>query len=92
MLITSQTAESALSKVWGVRPLYIREGGTIPLTSYMEKMLCAPALLLPLGQASDAAHLHNERIRLENLKKGKDVVKEFFKNLQFNLVKETTQI
>jgi di- and tripeptidase len=76
-----KAAEAALRDVWNTQPLYIREGGTIPLTSYMERALNAPALLLPIGQASDSAHLHNERIRLENLKKGKDVFKKFFLNL-----------
>ena len=41
-----------------------------------------PTLHLPIGQASDRAHLSNERIRWENLVKGKHVFKEFLKNLE----------
>jgi len=31
----------------------------------------APAILIPLGQSSDSPHLANERIRRQNLVKGK---------------------
>ena len=39
--------------------------------------LGAPVVVLPLGQRSDRAHLTNERIRLLNLHRGKDVLKSF---------------
>lgn len=66
---------------WGMKPLYVREGGTIPVTPFLEKTLNAPALHLPIGQATDRAHLQNERLRLQNLLKGKNVLKAFFKQL-----------
>lgn len=56
-------------------PLFIREGGSIPAISFLEKEFNAPAAMFPMGQASDNAHLDNERIRVENLYKGKDVLK-----------------
>lgn len=49
--------------------LYIREGGSIPGIRFLEKEFAAPAAHLPCGQASDAAHLDNERLRLVNLYK-----------------------
>ena len=70
--------EESLEEVWKVKPIYTREGGTIPLTSYIEKNLNAPAIHFPLGQSSDAAHLSNERVRLENLILGKKSLKTFF--------------
>lgn len=70
-----------MEKVWGVRPSYIREGGTIPITRFLEDKLGASAVHLPLGQASDAAHLPNERMRLENLLKGKRVFQHFLTEL-----------
>lgn len=76
-----KAAERAIEKVWGVRPSYIREGGTIPITRYLEDKLGASAVHLPLGQASDAAHLPNERMRLENLIKGKQVFEHFIAEL-----------
>eukprot|EP00123_Amoebidium_parasiticum_P016955 comp23657_c0_seq1/m.40423 comp23657_c0_seq1/g.40423 ORF comp23657_c0_seq1/g.40423 comp23657_c0_seq1/m.40423 type:complete len:1229 (-) comp23657_c0_seq1:226-3912(-) len=75
------SAERAIQKVWGTKPLYVREGGTMAITSFLEKTLSAPALHLPLGQASDNAHLANERIRISNLRKGTDVMRELFVDL-----------
>lgn len=69
-----KAAERAIEHVWKQKPLYIREGGTIPIASFLERKLGACALHLPMGQNSDAAHLRDERIRIENLLKGKEVV------------------
>lgn len=71
-----RTLESAIMDVWSSstgkqasRPLYIREGGSIPTARFLEKEFGAPAAHLPCGQASDHAHLDNERLRLVNLYK-----------------------
>ena len=76
-----QIMSNAIEKVWGIKPMYVREGGTIRVTTYLENLLSAQALHFPMGQSSDRAHLDNERIRLENLMKGKDVLKEFLRQL-----------
>lgn len=68
-------AEQAIVEEWGQKPLYVREGGTMPMASVLEGILGAPALLIPMGQASDNCHLANERIRLTNLFKGKNVIR-----------------
>jgi len=70
--------ESAIYDEWGVQPLRIREGGSIPSIPFLEKEFGCPALHLPMGQSSDQAHLSNERISLNNLRKGKSVVERFF--------------
>jgi acetylornithine deacetylase/succinyl-diaminopimelate desuccinylase-like protein len=49
----------------------------MPVASALEKLLGAPAMLLPMGQSSDNCHLSNERIRRLNLLRGKNVVKKF---------------
>ena len=33
-----------------MQPLLVREGGTMPVASALEKLLGAPAILLPMGQ------------------------------------------
>ncbi|SMR50633.1 unnamed protein product [Zymoseptoria tritici ST99CH_1A5] len=63
------------------KPLYIREGGSIPAIRFLEKEFGAPAAHLPCGQASDSAHLDNERLRLVNLYKSKDIFKRVFRDL-----------
>jgi len=68
-------AERAVTAQWGQPPLFVREGGTMPVASALEKEMGAPALLIPFGQASDACHLANERIARANLLAGKNVIK-----------------
>ncbi|KAF2804547.1 glutathione degradosome [Mytilinidion resinicola] len=63
------------------KPLYIREGGSIPSIRFLEKEFGAPAAHLPCGQASDSAHLDNERLRLVNLYNSRRVFKRVFREL-----------
>ena len=63
------------------KPLYIREGGSIPAVRFLEKEFNAPAAHLPCGQATDAAHLDNERLRVENLVRGRHVFRLVFGRL-----------
>jgi di- and tripeptidase len=63
------------------RPLYIREGGSIPVISFLEKEFNAPAAMFPCGQASDNAHLDNERMRVQNLYHGREVFRRVFEGL-----------
>ena len=85
-----KTLEEAIVKTWDMqaadeqnpkRPLYIREGGSIPAIRFLEKQFGAPAAHLPCGQASDAAHLDNERLRVTNLLKSRQIFGEVFSKL-----------
>ncbi|KAE9389922.1 Zn-dependent exopeptidase [Gymnopus androsaceus JB14] len=69
--------ESAIHEEWGVEPLRIREGGSVPSVPYLEKAFACQAFHLPMGQSLDQAHLPNERISLNNLQRGKAVVARF---------------
>ena len=73
--------------------IQVKEGGSLPVTgmvtsifrsrnqAFLEKQFGCSALHLPLGTAMDRAHLQNERIKVENLLKGKNVLKRLFKEL-----------
>ncbi|KAI8069989.1 WD40-repeat-containing domain protein [Gongronella butleri] len=76
-----KAVEQAIEHEWNVKPLYIREGGSIPAVRWLEKFCQAPAVHLPMGQASDQAHLQNERIRLRNLQAGRHIVKHLLQHL-----------
>ena len=65
----------------GRKPLYIREGGSIPSIRFLEKEFGAPAAHLPCGQASDSAHLDNERLRVSNLYKSREIFRRVFREL-----------
>ncbi|KAF9972154.1 hypothetical protein BGZ73_004771 [Actinomortierella ambigua] len=77
-----KAAEVAIERTWGQKPLFIREGGSVPAIRWLEKRLQAAAVHIPMGQSSDQAHLNDERIRVQNLSFGKRVVKEFLKELK----------
>lgn len=64
-----------------VKPIFIREGGSIPTIRFLEKEFSAPAANLPCGQASDNAHLDNERMRVENLYKSREIFRYVFAHL-----------
>ena len=59
----------------------MREGGTIRVLPALQSLLNVPAVAFPMGQSSDAAHLPNERIRLLNLVRGRNVLVRFFASL-----------
>lgn len=67
-----------------IKPIYIREGGSIPTIRFLEKEFDAPAAHLPCGQASDNAHLSNERLRVENLYRSREIFRKVFRDLGAN--------
>ncbi|CAN6638859.1 probable di- and tripeptidase Dug2p [Trichomonascus vanleenenianus] len=75
-----QLMRNAIKDAWGgVDPLFIREGGSIPVVPVLENLFPpAGALQLPCGQASDGAHLDNERLRVMNLLKTRKILERVF--------------
>lgn len=67
---------------WGTKPLYIREGGSIPSIRFLEKCFNAPAAQIPCGQASDNAHLKDEKLRVVNLYKLRAILSDTFSQLK----------
>jgi acetylornithine deacetylase/succinyl-diaminopimelate desuccinylase-like protein len=63
-------AAAAIEKVYGVKPDYTREGGSIPLTSTLEDSTGMNVLLLPIGACDDMAHSQNEKYNTSNLMNG----------------------
>ena len=63
-----------IEKNWGIKPLFIREGGSIPSVRFLEKCFDAPAAQIPCGQSSDNAHLKDEKLRIINLYKLRSIL------------------
>ena len=55
---------------FGRAPVYIREGGSIPVTASFETILGLPVVLLGITQPGDNAHAPNEKLDLSNFHKG----------------------
>jgi len=59
-----EAASQAIERAFGCRPVYIREGGSIPIVSTLHEALGADVLLLGWGQPDDNAHSPNEKFAL----------------------------
>jgi len=63
-------AAKATERVWGVKPDFTREGGSIPVTLTFEQATGKNVLLLPMGSSTDGAHSINEKLDKRNYIEG----------------------
>lgn len=76
-----QKAADAYEKVYGVRPLFPKEGGSIPIVEVFARVLDAPVVLMGFGLPSENLHAPNEHFHIENFTKGIETVCTYFKSL-----------
>ena len=60
----------ALEKGFGAKPVFIREGGSIPIVGTFQACLKSPVLLLGYGLSTDNIHSPNEKFHLDNFWRG----------------------
>ncbi|HUR16437.1 MAG TPA: dipeptidase, partial [Candidatus Limnocylindrales bacterium] len=63
-------AAECLEEVFGEKPFYLREGGSIPAGATFTRVLGLPVVLLGFIQPDDNAHAPNENMRLDNVEGG----------------------
>ncbi len=63
-------AATAIEKGFGRRPVFIREGGSIPVVSVFHEELGLDTLLLGWGQSDDNMHAPNEKFSLADFHRG----------------------
>ncbi|MGD2252216.1 MAG: dipeptidase [Anaerolineales bacterium] len=63
-------AGEALDAVWGMKPLFTREGGTIPVVGLIQEVLGLDTLMLGFGLPDDNIHAPNEKQHLPTLYRG----------------------
>ncbi|WP_257351405.1 dipeptidase [Pseudalkalibacillus decolorationis] len=76
-----QAAANAYEKVYGVRPLFPKEGGSIPIVEVFARVLESPVVLMGFGLPSENLHAPNEHFHLENFEKGIETVCEYLQLL-----------
>ena len=74
-------AVEALKKGFGVDPVFMREGGSIPIVNSFQILLNAPTLLLGFGLPDENAHSPDEHINLNNFQRGILSVAHFYNEL-----------
>lgn len=65
-----RAAREAVRRGFGRDPVFIREGGSIPVVEVFVRVLGAPVVLLGFGRPDDRAHGPDERFHLEDLRRG----------------------
>lgn len=73
-----KAAEKAYSKVFGLKPLPVRRGGSIGVIPIFEKVLKVKPILMGFGLESDAIHSPNENFPLDLFFKGIETIVEFY--------------
>jgi acetylornithine deacetylase/succinyl-diaminopimelate desuccinylase-like protein len=66
----TQAAARALEATFGREPLYLREGGSIPICASFESVLGLPVVLLGFDPPDQQAHAPNEWMDLRNYETG----------------------
>lgn len=72
---------NALETVWNKKPIYKREGGSVPVVADMQQILGIDSVLTGFGLPDDNIHSPNERLHLPTWRKGIDALIHFFMNL-----------
>jgi acetylornithine deacetylase/succinyl-diaminopimelate desuccinylase-like protein len=71
----------ALETVWGKKPLFKREGGSVPVVSQMQRLLGVESVLAGFGLPDDNLHAPNEKQHLPTWYRGIEAFIHFFFNL-----------
>jgi acetylornithine deacetylase/succinyl-diaminopimelate desuccinylase-like protein len=65
-----KAAESALEKVYGVKPLIVRMGGTVPMAEYFQRLMGLSTLYFSFSTGDEDFHAPNEFFRVHRLHEG----------------------
>ncbi|MCS6965415.1 MAG: dipeptidase [Candidatus Kapabacteria bacterium] len=78
-----QVAARALERTFGRPPVFVREGGTIPVVEWCAELLRVPIVLMGLGLESEGAHAPNEHFHLKNFFRGIQASVEFLREYAY---------
>ncbi|MGC6422631.1 MAG: dipeptidase [Flavobacteriaceae bacterium] len=73
-----QAASKAYESVFGVAPVPLRDGGSIPIVPMFEEVLGCKTLLMGFGLDSDAIHSPNEHYGIRNFFMGIQTIEAFY--------------
>lgn len=74
-----QAASNAYSDSFGVTPIPVRSGGSIPIVALFEQELKSKTIMMGFGLDSDAIHSPNEHYGVFNYLKGIETIPLFYK-------------
>jgi acetylornithine deacetylase/succinyl-diaminopimelate desuccinylase-like protein len=65
-----QSADAALQAVYGVRPLFVRMGGTVPISELFQRHMSLDTVFFSFSTADEDYHAPNEFFRIHRLREG----------------------
>ena len=74
-----KAAEKAYKDIYGINPVPVRSGGSIPIISTFEEVLETRSVLMGFGLESDAIHSPNENFPLIQFFNGINTIPHFYK-------------
>lgn len=76
-----QAASAALEEVYGTAPVFLREGGSIPIAALFNQILQVPIVLMGFGLPDDNLHAPNEKYDLDQFYNGIRTVVSFLQKM-----------
>jgi len=76
-----QAIAAAMEETWGSKPVFRREGGSVPVTAMFKDTLGVESILTGFGLPDDNLHAPNEKIHLPTFYLGIDTLIRFMINL-----------
>lgn len=76
-----QAAVRAYEFGFGKRPIFIREGASIPIMGFMQDQLGVPVVLMGFGLPDDNLHAPNEKYCLDCFRRGMKTAIRFYQDL-----------
>jgi len=77
-----QAASRAFEQGFGKKPVFVREGGSIPVVATFAELLGLPSVLMGIGLPDENAHAPNEKLDLFNFQQGIVSSAHFFNEMQ----------
>lgn len=79
-----RAAAEAVAAEYGAEPVYLREGGSIPIAALFAEVLGAPLVLMGFGLPDDTVHAPNEKFSLSQFGRGMKTVADFLGRLRYS--------
>jgi acetylornithine deacetylase/succinyl-diaminopimelate desuccinylase-like protein len=76
-----KAAIRALEAAFGVRPVFAREGGSVPVVSWIQEILGRESIMMGISLPDDNLHAPNEKLHLPTLWRGVEAYIRFFYEL-----------
>jgi len=76
-----QTAAKVLQEVWGTAPVFVREGGSVPIVAKFAQVLKVPTVMFAFGHTDSRQHAPNEKFHIPYFHRGVETIITFLQQV-----------